>query len=177
MRGGHCCCQSCDALVSRCWSANRRQQSPQDATHPRRRMKASLVPARRQTKPQQGVPLLASAPAVHGRAAWEQCLSASATSFFSSSTADGCTSTTFFFQLELLVATCICCLLLIFGCPISWHKVELGRQVGWIGCTKTEGKKPWKSSMECLFKELRLKVLATKTSLVLTCGLLTPCQP
>ena len=37
----------------------------------------------------------------------------------------------FLFRLEAttapLVATCICCLLHILGCPISWHKFELGR--------------------------------------------------
>ena len=32
-----------------------------------------------------------------------------------------------------LMATCICCFLHLLGCPISWHKIALGRQVRWIG--------------------------------------------
>ena len=43
----------------------------------------------------------------------------------------------FLFRLEAatapLVAVCTCYFLHLPGCPISWHKIALGRQVRWIG--------------------------------------------
>ena len=63
----------------------------------------------------------------------------------------------FLFRLEAatapLVAVCTCCFLHLLGCPISWHKIALGRQVRWIGLDmdqldQTRGTEPWKSSVQ-----------------------------
>ena len=43
----------------------------------------------------------------------------------------------FLFLLEAttapLKATCLCCFLHLLRCPVSWHKIALGRQVRWTG--------------------------------------------
>ena len=52
-----------------------------------------------------------------------------------------------------LVSVCTCYFLHLLGCPISWHKIALGRQVRWIGLDmdqldQTRGTEPWKSTGE-----------------------------
>ena len=48
---------------------------------------------------------------------------------------------------------CTCYFLHLLGCPISWHKIALGRQVRWIGLDmdqldQTRGTENWKSAVE-----------------------------
>ena len=99
-------------------------------SHPRRRMGASPVPAPRHALPLHSVPLWSaiqcSLVEPHGgsdyttlpRGGWLYvddflcCLEE---------------------KTGPLIATCICCFMHLFGCPTSWHKIELGQQVRWIG--------------------------------------------
>ena len=72
-----------------------------------------------------------------------------------------------------LVAVCTCYFLHLLGCPISWHKIALGRQVPWIGLDmdqldQTRGTEPWKSTGEWPDKAQRWHALTWNASCLLT---------
>ena len=74
----------------------------------------------------------------------------------------------------------------LLGCPISWKKKELGRQVRWIGLDikifwcfwqTLKGAKPFKSSIKYLDKEAELSAPTWNFSWAFRCGWPIPCQP
>ena len=125
----HCLSQSGVALIRKSRSDDRRQQSTQKTPHPRRRMGASLDSSTEASSTITQCATLERDSALHGGAAWEQCLYASATSSFSFSTVDGCTSMTFFFvwkrqqRREWQHASAVFC--------ISWDVPSTGTKLHW----------------------------------------------